>query len=475
MTSAYILIAAILLLGGLIAALGDRLGTKVGKARLRLFNLRPRQTAIVVTILTGTMIAASTLGILFALSDSLRQGVFELDQILKKRREVQGELDKVNKEKKQVEKELSEAKTEQAKVQKRLDRTNRNFQQAKAQLKVVSNQANVLRSEIETLLSERQELLQQRNQLKELLTQLQEQLRERERKIADQDKILQEKEIRLQQLEKEQSLLQAEITQRDNVIGQLDQAIAAKDGELQTREARLEDLEKQLAFLNQEVEVLEQYYQTYQELRERKIAIVRGQVLAFAVFRIVEPTAVTQAIDQLLRQANRTAIQATRPGSEDFNKRVVKITKAQVEQLLDQIQDGRDYVVRILSAGNYVQGEEEVRVFADIALNQEIFNQGEMIATVSIDLDNITEADIQKRLDLLLAASQFRARRAGILGKIQIGDGHIKTLINFIEELNESDEPLEEIKAVAAETTYTAGPLKLRLVAIRDGKVIFST
>ncbi len=475
MTSAYILIAAILLLGGLIAALGDRLGTKVGKARLRLFNLRPRQTAIVVTILTGTMIAASTLGILFALSDSLRQGVFELDRILKKRREVQRELEKVTKEKKQVEKELSEAKTEQAKVQKRLDRTNRNFQQAKAQLKAVSDQANVLRSEIETLLSERQQLLQQRNQLKELLTQLQEQLRERERKIADQDKILQEKEIRLRQLEKEQSLLQAEITQRDNVIGQLDQAIAAKDGELQTREARLEDLEKQLTFLNQEVEVLEQYYQTYQELRERKIAIVRGQVLAFAVFRIVEPTAVTQAIDQLLRQANRTAIQATRPGSEDFNKRVVKITKAQVEQLLDQIQDGRDYVVRILSAGNYVQGEEEVRVFADIALNQEIFNQGEMIATVSIDSDNITEADIQKRLDLLLAASQFRARRAGILGKIQIGDGHIKTLINFIEELNESDEPLEEIKAVAAETTYTAGPLKLRLVAIRDGKVIFST
>ena len=475
MTSAYILIAAILLLGGLIAALGDRLGTKVGKARLRLFNLRPRQTAIVVTILTGTMIAASTLGILFALSDSLRQGVFELDQILKKRREVQGELDKVTKEKKQVEKELSEAKTEQAEVQRRLDRTNRNFEQAKAQLKAVSRQANILRSEIETLLSERQQLLQQRNQLKELLTQLQEQLRERERKIADQDKILQEKEIRLQQLEKEQSLLQAEITQRDNVIGQLDQAIAAKDGELQAREVRLEDLEKQLAFLNQEVEVLEQYYQNYQELRERRIAIVRGQVLAFAAFRIVEPTAVTQAIDQLLRQANRTAIQATRPGSEEFNERVVKITKAQVEQLLDQIQDGRDYVVRILSAGNYVQGEKEVRVFADIAFNQEIFNQGEMIATVSIDSDNITEADIQKRLDLLLAASQFRARRAGILGKIQIGDGHIKTLINFIEELNESEEPLEEIKAVAAETTYTAGPLKLRLVAIRDGKVIFST
>ncbi|NJN75689.1 MAG: DUF3084 domain-containing protein [Synechococcaceae cyanobacterium RL_1_2] len=76
MTSALVLILAILLLGGLIAALGDRLGTKIGKARLRIFNLRPKQTAILVTVVTGVLISASTLGILFALSKSLRQGIF---------------------------------------------------------------------------------------------------------------------------------------------------------------------------------------------------------------------------------------------------------------------------------------------------------------------------------------------------------------------------------------------------------------
>ena len=41
MTTGYILILATLLLGGVIATVGDRLGTKVGKARLSLFNLRP--------------------------------------------------------------------------------------------------------------------------------------------------------------------------------------------------------------------------------------------------------------------------------------------------------------------------------------------------------------------------------------------------------------------------------------------------
>lgn len=49
MTSAYILVLSVLVLGGIIAALGDHLGSKVGKARLRLFKLRPRQTAVLLT------------------------------------------------------------------------------------------------------------------------------------------------------------------------------------------------------------------------------------------------------------------------------------------------------------------------------------------------------------------------------------------------------------------------------------------
>ena len=54
-----ILILVVLILGGLIATLGDRIGTKVGKARLSLFNLRPRKTAVLVTVFTGVMISAS--------------------------------------------------------------------------------------------------------------------------------------------------------------------------------------------------------------------------------------------------------------------------------------------------------------------------------------------------------------------------------------------------------------------------------
>ena len=119
MTSAYILILVVLIFGGLIAALGDRLGSKVGKAKLRIFHLRPRQTAVVLTVMTGTLIAATTLGVLFTFSKSLREGIFKLDDILKQLRVAQADLEKAASEKVEIEKKLKAAKIQEqaAKIQ----------------------------------------------------------------------------------------------------------------------------------------------------------------------------------------------------------------------------------------------------------------------------------------------------------------------------------------------------------------------
>jgi uncharacterized protein (DUF3084 family) len=495
MTSAYILIASILVLGGVLAALGDRLGSKIGKKRMRLFNLRPRQTATLMTIATGILIASSTLGLLFGLSKSLRQGVFELDQILKERRaairQLERDLEKVRKDKAQIQQELEAARTAQTSAKKRLVSINQNFQTSQTQLKTVTNQLSTVQSDVARLLKDRQQLQQQKNQLTSQKNQLSTQLNElqervktrdqeivkREQQLAQQDQLLAQRQTRLQSLEREQKQLQTAIDLKDDQIEQLDQSIANKDINLKQKEAKLSELEIQLSYLRREVEVLEQYYQTYQELRERKIAIVRGQVLAFGALQVVNPgdaKSIVSAVDQILQQANLSAIQATQANNTN-NVPIVKITKAQVEQLVQQLQDGREYVVRILSAGNYVLGEKEIRVFADVAPNQRIFEQSQEIAAISIDSQNMSEEDLQNRLDTLLAASQFRARRAGVLGNIQVEDGRLTSLINFMEKVNQFDDTIDEIKTIAAEKTYTTGPLKLRLVAIKDGEIIFRT
>jgi uncharacterized protein (DUF3084 family) len=82
--SGWLLIIALLVLGGVLSALGDRLGSRVGKARLSLFNMRPRRTAVLITVLTGSLISALSLGLMLLVSRQLRVGLFELDGLQQK-------------------------------------------------------------------------------------------------------------------------------------------------------------------------------------------------------------------------------------------------------------------------------------------------------------------------------------------------------------------------------------------------------
>src|SRR5205807_5436908 len=53
-------ILLLLVLCGFIAYIGDLLGRRLGKKRLSVFGLRPKHTAILLTIVTGVLIASVT-------------------------------------------------------------------------------------------------------------------------------------------------------------------------------------------------------------------------------------------------------------------------------------------------------------------------------------------------------------------------------------------------------------------------------
>lgn len=454
MTSAFVLIFSVLILGGILAALGDRLGTKVGKARLTLFNLRPKQTAVLVTVITGTVIAASTLGLLFGLSKSLRQGVFQLDKILAQRRK---ELDSVTQQKREVEEQLAIAQENQQAAQEKLVGIQEKFAQAQTQLAGFRNQAASLEKEIAELDSQQKELTRQRDELDRQSKTLQ-------AKVEQQQQVINARSEQIQTLEAQRGQLQQEINRRDQTIANLDQAIASKDQILQGVEAEIAQLQEQ-------VDILEANYINF---RSGNVSLTTGQVLAFGVVRIIDRRAANQAIDQLLREANRNAIIATQGLNPDFEERVVQITNAQVQQLIEQIADGQDYVVRLLSAGNYLQGESTVQVFPDAVLNEQVFRQGDVIASLSLEelsLQNPTAA--RRPVDFLLGAAQFRARRFGVLGDIQVKDGDLSHILAFAEAINQSPEPITEIRAIAMEAADNAGPLKLELLALSNGRIIF--
>jgi uncharacterized protein (DUF3084 family) len=75
------LILGIAITGGIIAFIGDRIGTRVGKRRMTLWGLRPRYTSIIITILTGIIIAGSTMGVLTLISFDVRTALFGMEAL----------------------------------------------------------------------------------------------------------------------------------------------------------------------------------------------------------------------------------------------------------------------------------------------------------------------------------------------------------------------------------------------------------
>jgi len=85
--SGWLLIIFLLLLGGLISSFGDLLGTKIGKARFSIFKLRPRKTATLITIITGSLISVSSISLILLVNSQLRVGLFRLGDLQKKLQE----------------------------------------------------------------------------------------------------------------------------------------------------------------------------------------------------------------------------------------------------------------------------------------------------------------------------------------------------------------------------------------------------
>ena len=105
----WLIIIVLLLLGGTLSTLGDLLGSRIGKARLSVFKLRPRRTAVLITILTGSLISAISLSLMLLVSRELRVGLFELDDIQAKLKESKQALVPLKKQRETLELKIKKA------------------------------------------------------------------------------------------------------------------------------------------------------------------------------------------------------------------------------------------------------------------------------------------------------------------------------------------------------------------------------
>ena len=90
-------ILLILILGGILSTRGNRLGSRVGKARLSIFKLRPKSTAVLITVFTGSIISAISFATMIVFDRDLRVGLFQLEDIREKIIDSEKELKKLEK------------------------------------------------------------------------------------------------------------------------------------------------------------------------------------------------------------------------------------------------------------------------------------------------------------------------------------------------------------------------------------------
>jgi len=161
------LIVVLVFTGGVIAFIGDRLGSKVGKKKLSLFGLRPRHTSILVTIITGILITTVTFGILAIASKDVRTALFGMNKLKAELNEKQSMLEEASGALVNVKNDLNTTKEEYAKSKKDLEETQEDLEIAQQAAELLRQEQVALQNRNQELWSDNQTLIEHNQSLAE--------------------------------------------------------------------------------------------------------------------------------------------------------------------------------------------------------------------------------------------------------------------------------------------------------------------
>ena len=412
----WLLILMLLVLGGVLSTLGDRLGSRVGQARLSLFNLRPRDTAVVITVLTGSLISAISLGLMLLVSQRLRTGLFELDQL--------------------------EARLQQSRQQVAGSRSQ--LASSKAQLRASQRDLRASKADLQASKADVARAQQGQQRVQQELAQAEQRATALRQELAP--------------LQQERSRLQAE---RERLSGE----VIRRDGEIRRTEAELAQLGEKIEAGSRELEGLEA---NLIALRRGDVVLTSGQPLATAKVKLERPAQAQEVITALLQQANLNAFRRVLPG-EPPTRQILLVPTSDITKLEGLLKQPGNWVVSIRSAANVLRGEKQVLAFPDLRPNRRVARKGEVLASTTLEGDLRDPEQIGRRLNLLLAAAYARAQRQGTLADgLQFDVGQFNQLTRTL-----ADRPagqVAQLEAVAVIDSDTPDPIavELRLANLRS-------
>lgn len=414
--SGWLLILALLLLGGILSTLGDRLGSKVGKARLSLFNMRPRKTAVLITALTGSLISAISLGLMLLVSERLRVGLFELDQLQERLREGRQALSR------------SQAAFERSKI---------DLERNRQELKTNQEALKVSRIERNRALEGREAAINSERKVTQALSLAQ-------RRVGDLRNELQPLQNQRRRLETERDRLSNEVRGRDAEIQRTEKQLAGVQARIDASAKELKELEGKVI-----------------ALRRGDVLIASGQPLAMGRIKLGRQDDGRHAIDTLLQQANASAFRLLLPGQK-ADRQILLVPRSDIERLNQAIRKPGVWVVTIRSAANILRGEQRVLAFPDLRPNRSVVRRGDVLARTVLDGDVRSPEEVRSRLNLLLAAAFTQTQRQGTLVEgLQVDGAEFNRLGLRLSQRSEGVRAT--VEAVALGNADTPDPIAVEL------------
>lgn len=130
----------LIVMGGVIAFLGDRIGSKVGKKRMTLFGLRPKYTSVIVTIISGVLISFSTVAVMAVVNENVRVVLFGLSRLQAQMNDLNQEIKVKNRELEKGKRQLEARNKEYEDVTKKSEETSRELDRVESQRVYMENE-----------------------------------------------------------------------------------------------------------------------------------------------------------------------------------------------------------------------------------------------------------------------------------------------------------------------------------------------
>lgn len=403
------LIAILASVGGAIAYIGDKIGTKVGKKKLSLFGLRPKYTSIIVAVTTGIIITTATLIILTVVSSNVRTALFHMDHL-------RADLETLTAEVSQKNDELAANQLLLQTKEQEYDGLVTNIADVTHQLADAREQlADTIEQRDQTRLALHETQAAYRHVYKELQTSTASMQTLTATKVALDERIL--------SLNRERNLLQDDLDQLAAITVKL------RDG--------------------------------IQYLRTGTVLYRANEVLATAV---IDPS-IGQGENelwQLLVATNQQLLRQT--GKTGAAMPAVGVSQAEVQAALKAIKASpSSMVVRVVAHRNTV-GDEQVVVHLELYPNKQIFAQGDLIARTTVNV--ASEHDMESVvLQFLQQVNNSAVEKGMLVDPLNGTVGSIRgiELFNTVAQLKRRSGRIE-LQAVALGDTSVAGPLAIKIL-----------